>query len=1064
MKKFFFLYGFLFFAQMMFAQTSVRVGGVVIDENDNLPVIGANVTVRGTTAGVITDINGHFEIAVPAGRVLVVSYIGYQTFEETITASNTSMRIVLKTDAYMLDEFVAVGYGTMRKSDLTGAVASVKGDALKKTPAANLTQALQGRAAGVTVNANSGQPGAAASVYIRGIGTLNNSQPIYVVDGIITSDISFVNANDIESTEILKDASAAAIYGSRGANGVVIITTKTGKEKEGKISFDSYVGIQNRWKKHELMKGREFARTLVNLNEVKSEIDFFNNWGFNQWLKTYRLGSSPYYPVVYNAQSAPDGFDYSKQETDWQDEVFVANAPIQSYNISFSGGDEKKTFALSAGYFDQQGTIIGSYYKRLTLRSNASYQIRNWIKIGEAMTYVNSTHRNTPNNNGSAGASVLTGALAMAPWDPTHYPEGTLNLLGEDIGGRPAAASNFKNVTNPFSMIAMSHPRDYTDRIVGNVHLELTPIKGLSIRSAVSVDFSLDRNRSFGEKYEYSTYDKRDKNFLASSLSRYYMLTTENIATYSKSIDKHSFSIMAGQTTEEWNFYRVGNSGSTILNPVESNWYLSQTTADNTGVAGDEVNRTRMLSFLGRLLYNYDDRYLLTVNFRADGSSKFPRHLWGYFPSTALGWRISREGFMEDVAGINDLKLRLGWGQLGNQSSVGSADFIQDVNTSMYFSTYILGKSTAGTKIDGSVDDSQTPAQGASVITWVNKDGRWEVTEQWNIALDLLAFRSRLSATVDLFRRETKEMLLFVTTPAYVGNLFSPKANVGTVRNDGIEITADYQDRIGKLSYTVGGNVSFIKNELVALNGGYPLYGDRVVSDQGLPLFTYYGYEYLGIYQSDEEAIEHLYATPPEMFKHGDAKYRDVNEDGKINDSDRVDLGNPFPWLSYGINLSANYLGIDLSVFFQGIYGNKLYNAQRHQLEGPGNATVMSVAMRDCWTPANPDGSIPNPRNAVNFYTSSRFVESGAYLRLKNVQLGYTLPQKLTKKISIDRCRFYVSGSNLLTITKYKGYDPEVGSLTITKYKGYDPEVGSNVDYGNYPQARTFLFGVNVDF
>jgi TonB-linked SusC/RagA family outer membrane protein len=1049
MKKFFFLCGLLLLVQTVFAQTSLKVGGMVVDEDDNLPVIGANVIVKGTTTGVMTDTDGRFEITVPVGRVLSVSYIGYQTFETTITASNMSMHIVLKTDAYLLDEFVAVGYGIMRKSDLTGAVASVKGDALKKTPASNLTQALQGRAAGVTVNANSGQPGKAATVRVRGIGTLNNSDPIYVVDGVITGDISFVNSNDIESTEILKDASAAAIYGSRGANGVIIITTKTGKEKEGKISFDSYVGIQNRWKKHELMKGREFAQTLVNLNEVKSEIDFFNKFGFNQWLRIYRLGSSPYYPEVYNAQSAPDGFDYSKQETDWQDAVFVDNAPVQSYNVSFSGGDEKKTFALSAGYFDQQGTIIGSYYKRLTLRSNASYRIRNWLKIGETMTYMNSTYRNAPNNNGSAGASVLTAALAMAPWDPTHYPTGALNRVGEDIGGRPAAASNFKNVTNPFSMVTMSHPRDYTDRIVGDVHLELTPIKGLSIRSAVSVDFSLLRNRSFDEAYEYSTFDKRDKNFIVSSMSRYYTLIVENIATYSKNINKHSFSVMAGQTTEEWNFYKVGNSGATILNPIESNWYLSQTTTDNTGRAGDEVDRTRMLSLLGRLLYNYDDKYLLTVNFRADGSSKFPEHRWGHFPSAALGWRISREGFMRDVTGIDDLKLRLGWGQLGNQSSVGTADFVQSINTSMYFSTYILGQGAATTKIDGSADDGQTPAQGASVVTWVNKNGRWEVTEQWNVALDLLAFRSRLSATVDLFRRDTKEMFLNVTSPIYTGNLFSPKANVGTVRNDGVEITADYQDRVGGLSYAVGGNVSFIKNELVALNGGYPLYDDRVVSDQGLPLLTYYGYEYLGIYQSDEEAVEHLYATPPEMFKHGDAKYRDVNGDGKINDSDRVELGNPFPWLSYGINLSADYSGLDLSVFFQGIYGNKLYNAQRHQLEGPGNETVMSMAMRDCWTPANPDGSIPNPRNAVNFYTSSRFVESGAYLRLKNVQLGYTLPQKLTKKISIDRCRFYVSGSNL---------------LTITKYSGYDPEVENRVDYGNYPQARTFLFGVNVDF
>ncbi len=1049
MKKVLLMYCCFFLSGFLFAQNTFRVAGIVIGEEDNLPVIGANVTVPGSSVGTITDFDGNFELMVPEGAVLNVSFIGYKPFEQRITASENAMRIVLKSDTYILDEVVAIGYGTMKKSDLTGAVSTVKADALKKTPASNLTQALQGRAAGVTVNSNSGQPGAAATVRIRGIGTVNNSEPIYVVDGIIVSDISFLNANDIESTEILKDASASAIYGSRGANGVVIITTKRGNDKEGKISVDSYVGFQNRWKKLDLMKSQEFARTLVYLNEVQSEINFFNTWGFNQWLKTYRLGTSPYYPVVYNSSTAPNGFDYSKQETDWQDEVFVANALIQSYNISFTGGDDKKHYALSAGYFDQKGTIIGSYYKRLTFRANTSYKIREWLTVGETMTYMSSTYRNAPNNSGSAGASVLTAALAMAPWDPTHYPKGSVNVNGEDIGGRPAAASNFKNVTNPFSMVETHHPMDYTDRMVGDVHLEITPVKGLSLRSSVSIDFSLLRNRSFSEAYEYSTYDKNDKNFLSSSLSRYYTLIIENIANYTKSIDKHSFSIMAGQTTEEWNYYSIGNSGASILNPTESNWYLSQTTTDNTNEAGDSVDRTRMLSFLGRLLYNYNDKYLLTVNFRADGSSKFPENRWGYFPSTALGWRISNESFMEDITFIDDLKIRAGWGQLGNQASIGSSDFIQSINNALYFSGYVLGKGSPTVKPDGSVDDGQTPAYGTSVNTWVNKNGRWEVTEQWNIALDLLAFRSRLSASIDLFRRDTKEMFLSVSAPAYTGNLFAPKANVGTVRNDGLEITADYQSKIGPVSYSAGGNVSFIKNKLVALNGGYPVYGDRTISDEGLGLFTFYGYEYLGMYQSDQEAEEYLYNTRAGTYKQGDAKYRDVNGDGKIDDDDRVELGNPFPWLTYGINLSASYYGFDLTMFFQGVYGNKIYNAQREQLEGPGNTSVMSTAMRDAWTNANPNGSIPNPRNSVNFYTSDRFIESGAYLRLKNIQLGYTIPAKLTNRIAIERCRFYVSASNL---------------FTITNYSGYDPEVGSGVDYGNYPQARTWLIGLNLDF
>ncbi|MDR0762960.1 MAG: TonB-dependent receptor [Bacteroidales bacterium] len=1027
------------------AQAQKNVTGTVTGVEDNDPIAGVQVIVQGSQPMVytITDGNGTFSINVPQGYDnLTFNALGRNS--KTIAVGNaTNINVQLSAGSQSLDAVVVVGYGTMKKSDVTGAVASVKGADLQKAPAGNLTQALQGRVAGVTVNANSGQPGSEATVRIRGIGTLNNSSPVYVVDGIIVSDISFINANDIESSEVLKDASAAAIYGSRGANGVIIITTKKGGQQKGKISVDAYAGIQSRWKKLDVMGRDEFAKTLVMLADVPSEMAIFNDGkGFSRWLKTYRLGtSSPYYPT---------NFDYSKQETDWQDEVFRQNAPIQSYNLSFEGGDETKQYALSAGYFDQQGTIIGSYYKRLTVRANTSYKIRKWLTVGENMTYMTSTYRNAPNNSGSAGASILTAALAMAPWDPTHYPEGSVNNSGEDIGLRPSAASNFKNVTNPFSTVEMNHPMDYSDRVVGDVYLDLSPIKGLSIRSSVSLDFALNRSRSFGDAYEFSTYDKRNENFLSSSLSRYYTLTNQNIITYSRTIKEHSFSAMVGHTAEEYNYYYIGNSGSTILVPTPENWYLSQTTDNNTNPAGDGVDRTRMISFLGRLHYSYDNRYLVTVNFRADGSSKFPEHRWGYFPSAAVGWRISQEKFMKDVKGLDELKLRLGWGQLGNQSSVGSSDFMQGINSGMYFSSYILGQSGASMQTNGSVDDGQSAAQGASVNTWVNQNGKWEVTEQWNVAVDWGVLHNRLSGTVDMFRRTTKEMFLFVSAPSYTGNLFSPKANVGTVRNDGIELSLQWQDSKNKFNYSIGGNVSFIKNRLDALNGGYPVYGDRVISDVGLGLYTYYGYEYLGMYSTDDEAAEHLYATTAGTYRAGDAKYRDLNNDGKItNEDDRTELGNPFPWLTYGINASVDFWGFDLQLFLQGVYGNELYNAQRETLEGTGNATVMSTSMRNVWTPSNPDGTIPNPRNAVNFYTSSRFIESGAYLRLKNLQIGYTLPQNITQKAFISRFRIYFSASNL---------------FTITKYSGYDPEVGSGVDYGNYPQARTFLFGINLDF
>ena len=1039
MKKIFIFLLTLFFVQFAVAQ-SINVTGIVTDAGDNSTLPSVTVQVKGTTNGTITDIDGNFAITANQGDVLVFSLTGYKNIERTVASDR--LNVALASDTEILDEVVAVGYGTMKKSDITGAVASIKADELKKNPAANFSQALQGQAAGVTVNANSGQPGASAQVRIRGIGTLNNANPIYVVDGIIVENIDFLNANDIERTEVLKDASAAAIYGARGANGVILVTTKTGKEQKGKISFDAYFGIQSRWRKLDVMKAYEFAQTLAEINEVPSEINVFNK-SFLTWLQAYRLGSSEYYPNGTSWPTKYTAFDYSKQETDWQDEVFVPNAPIQSYNLSFTGGNEKHKYALSAGYFDQKGTLIGSYYKRFTIRANTSYKIREWLNVGETMTYMYSTWRNTPGN-------LLYSALGMAPWDPTHYPAGSVNRKGEDIGGRPAAASNFRNIYNPFSMVETRHPMDNTNRVIGNVFVELTPVKDLTIRSSVSMDFSLVSERSFGEAYNYSTYDHMDKNFVSSSLRRYIDLIVENIVTYSKTIGKHSFSIMGGQTTQQWSMYGMGLSGSTILNPVPENWYISQATADFPLKPGDDVDRVRMLSFLGRVNYNYGDRYLLTVNFRADGSSKFPRNTWGYFPSVAVGWRITGENFMKNQKVFNDLKLRFGWGQLGNQSSAGSADFLQTINSSMYFSTYILGQGTAAVDYNtGSVVDGQTPAQGASVLTRVDEDGKWETTETYNLALDFAMLKSKFTGTLEFFRRDTRDMFLFVAAPAYTGNPFPPKKNIGTVRNDGIELTLNWQETRNKVTYAIGGNASFIKNELIKMNGGERVYGDRVVSDEGLALFTYYGYEYLGLYQTQDEIDNALYNTPPRTYQIGDAKYRDVDDDGKIDDNDRLALGNPFPWLSYGLNASIEYFGFDFQLFLQGVYGNEVYNALRHNLEGPGNQTVMSTDMRDCWTNANPNGSIPHPRNAVNFFTSSRFIENGAYLRLKNIQLGYTLPSKITTKAKIDRLRFYVSASNL---------------FTITKYTGYDPEVRDGVDYGNYPQSRTFMFGVNMDF
>lgn len=1037
MKKTFLLCFSLALTCMVWAQ-SWQVSGVVTASEDGLPLPGVNVIVKGVNGiGTITDFNGKYSIKVPTGKSLSFTFIGYKEQTKEIKQDQT-LNIIMESDARMLDEVVAIGYGTMKKSDLTGSVVSVKSEALQKTPAAGLDQALQGRAAGVTVNANSGQPGANAVIRIRGIGSvMGGSDPIYVVDGMITTNISFLNPNDIESTEILKDASATAIYGSRGANGVILVTTKRGKEGKTNVSLNVYGGVQNRWNKLDLMQSDEFVKTIIALSNTNSERNFLNNYGFNRWLSAYRLGNSPYYPVV-KTDATPNGFDYSAVETDWQDQVFNENAIVQNYHISFEGGSAKSQYTMSAGYFNQDGTIIGSNYKRLTLRMNSKHKMNNWLTVGQNLSFNTATGRNAMNNNSSPGASVLSAALAMAPWDPVRYPDGSVSRTGKDLSGQIAASSNFRNVTNPYSMVENSHPLNIAERLFGDVHAEITPVKGLVFRSAMNFDLSYVRDRLFKEAYEYSSYDRSEMNFMQSSLTRYHTMIYENTLTFSQTYDKHSLSAMIGQTTEQFDYYTLGGSGSMILNPVESNWYLKMTTA-NRNPAGDGVDRSRMFSLLGRLHYTYANKYMVTVNFRGDSSSRFPANPWGYFPSMAFAWRMSEESWMNDIDNLDYVKLRLGWGRIGN-ANVPIGSFTSSMFSSgPTFVDYVLGA-------------NQALAGGATMLTIANKNGKWETAEQTNGGIDFGFFNSKITGSIDLFNRNTIDALLFVKAPAQVGNRYDPVANVGIINNKGLELTLGHDSNVGKLKYGINGNVSFVKNTLTKLNGGDVIYGDRVKTDKGLALFTLWGYKYEGIYDSDAEALQHLYGYTAETtsFHAGDAKFADLNQDGLLDDNDKTDIGNSFPWMTYGLNLSAEYRGFDVQLFFQGVAGNEIYNAVRHRTEGKGEEATLSTSMRDVWSASNPYGTIPNPYGtSLNMSNSSRFVEDGSYLRLKNVQVGYTLPARLLSSAGISRCRFYVTGSNI---------------LTLTGYTGYDPEVGSGIDYGNYPQSRTVTLGVNLDF
>ena len=1063
MKKRIFLVTLMALTGLGLWAQNLTVKGVVMAQDEPDPVIGASVIVKGTTTGTVTDFDGNFELQAKVGDVLQVSFMGYKS-QEVKVANAGPIRVTLAPDNVMLQEVVAVGYGTMKKSDLTGAVTSIKADDLLKAPVSGLDQALQGRAAGVTVTSNSGQPGEGATIRIRGIGSaLGGNDPLYVVDGVITSDIKWLSPTDIKSMEILKDASAAAIYGSRGANGVILITTKSGGEGKVNINFDAYWGFQNRWKKMDVLGAKDFADTELRIGAMRdgaSEIAYYLNNGFRPWLNLYKLGNanvnmiSEYYPI---------NFAYEDQVTDWQDEVFRANAFMHNYNLSFDGGSDKGHYALSASYFGQEGTIVGSNYNRFTLRLNSDFKVREWLTIGEHFSFVSYYGRNAMNNSSSAGASMITAALSMAPWDPVYYPQGSVNKNGKDISGYYSAGSNFKNVTNPYQMAFNSEPMNRTERAVGDVFFDIKPVTGLTIHAAISADYGVVRNRTFTYPNIYTSYNASDLNFLSSSMERSLTLLEEATATYAREIGKHNFSVMVGQTWSEFNTYSIGGSGAGILNPIPSNWYLNNTTQKQT-YASDGVARTRRLSFLGRAFYCYDSRYMITVNFRADASSKFTKQPWGFFPSAALAWRLSEEPFMRDLEldWLDNIKIRAGFGQVGNDG-VGSAAFQYTMfSAENVFVSYPFGPDQY----------SGISTNGAAVLRQVDESGKWETNEQWDAGIDFSFWNGKLAGSIDYFRRDTKDALLYVNAPAQVGNMHAPVRNVGNIRNEGVEITLSHDNTVGKFHYNIGANLSYLHNELTKLNGGSPLWGDRTKTDEGMALNSFWGYQYEGVYQTDEEALEQLYTyTATTIGVHaGDARYKDVNGDGKLDEDDKMVIGNPFPKISYGFNFGADFYGVDVQLFFQGVAGNSIYNAQRQMLEGDGSGYALASYMKDeVWvgyTDAvrssmlskgidyyeleNRNGTIPNPLGSpTNTESSTRFIEDGSYLRLKNLQIGYTLPQHITQKFRCNRLRFYATASNL---------------FTITKYKGYDPEVGGGVDYGNYPQSRTFTFGLNANF
>lgn len=1049
-------------------QAKRQIKGKVVDAAGET-VIGANVLEKGTTNGVITDIDGNFVLSVSSGATLEISYIGYVT--QTIKVTNqTSLHIVLKEDSETLDEVVVVGYGTMKKSDLSGASVSVGEDAIKGSVITNLDQSLQGRAAGVSAVSTSGAPGSSSSIRVRGQATINsNAEPLYVIDGVIVqgggasgadfglgdalgngsvstiSPLSTINPADIVSMEILKDASATAIYGAQGANGVILITTKRGKAGEAKFTYDGMLAVQRQTKRLDMMNLREFANY------------------YNEFVQVGELDVNGYYadPSILG------------KGTNWQDAVFQTALQHQ-HQVSTEGGTEKIKYYVSASYMDQDGTLIGSNFNRYSFRVNLDSQLKSWLKLGLSATY-SSTDEDLKLADGEQG--IINYSLKTVPDIPIYDIDGNYATIVREGYTNP----------NPIAMAMMDQVLLNRQKLTGNIFFEVTPIKNLVWHAELGYDISASRGERYKPMVDFGSW-KRDSNYSSIQKNSSTFWQLKNYVTYSGMIDKHNFTAMLGQECWASNYDNISVTNTSLPSDAVHNPALGTATP----VIGSGFGSSAMASFFTRLTYNYDNRYYGTYTYRYDGSSNFgPDNRWAGFHALAGSWRFSNEEFFKPLSGvISNGKLRLGWGQTCNANIGG----------------YLWGTSIV--KMSSSLGTGYRPKNIP------NTSIKWESQEQWNVGLDLGFIQDRINVVVDWYKKVSNDMLMALQLPSYMGTqgntssrLDPPYGNYGSIENAGVEISLNTHPLIGKFQWDSDFQISFNKNKLKALSGtanaqivGYGQWNDVVsVSNVGESLYNFYGYVCDGVYQDYED----LQKSPkPEQYPSngvfnrkntvwvGDIKYKDISgpdgkPDGVINEYDKTNLGSTMPKFTFGWTNTFRYKDFDLSIFINGSYGNKVMNYLGMQLTHMNSAwenQLNSVTGRARLEPIDPDKVYPsgqywyddvtnvrvsNPEAAIprasiqdpndNDRISDRYVEDGSYIRLKNITLGYTFPSKLIKKFGINNLRLYANIQNLLTITGYDGYDPEIGASTqSTNVYG--------LDYGRYPSPTVYSFGLNISF
>ena len=1050
----------------------VSVKGRVTDEA-GAALTGVTVSIKGTSRGTTTNSTGDYTINTPDTGTLVFSFVGYVTREIPI-GNQSQLNVQMAPDARTLNEVavVAVGYGEQRRRDVTGAIGSVDIKTLQNVPIQTADQALQGRIAGVDVQSNSGLPGNGVKVNIRGTGTLNNSDPLYVIDGYYPANVNSINPTDIASIDVLKDASASAIYGVLGANGVVIITTKRAKAGKPTVTFDAYYGAQSAIKYLNLLGARDFATVSNNAKDNALGDDNYAAFLSGRPGSIGLIGSTRV-PSLASIENLPKYDVYQPElagqtiNTDWQRAVY-RTAPLSNYNLTVSGGNENSRILASVGYLKQDGIITGSGFERISARINGDVTYKK-LKVGTTVFFGQERrNQNVGNAGGGTAASITKASPTLAIYN--RDPQFTLGFNGNerDRDGQDAG--------NPLRDLVINDNRNTGYNGYGTAFVEYEIIPGLKYKLNSGANLSLSSQNNYNPVYYSSSYDKRDPDKASLYQNQYRSIgwLLENTLTYEKRVGRHNFSVLAGYVArnETNTYFEASKQGF----PAGDRIRVADAGGTTTGYNGNQ-SQNRQVGLLGRINYDYSDRYLLTVNVRRDGSSRFGSdYRYGVFPSASVGWRISEESFLKNrVAALSELKFRAGWGQIGNQN-IGDYRFSPTININP---KYVFGQSTVSG--GGTITDAANPLL------------KWETTTQSNVGLDYGFFGNRLSGSIDFYSKTTSDILLQAPIEASTGIDGRPTLNVGKVRNRGIELAAQYQQTTGGLDWSVGGNISFIGNKVLSLNqnndptaflpGGPDNSNDNRFLTRaavGQPVGTFYGYMVEKIFQNNSEIY---YANAADgnsgstyggtAIRPGDVKFKDLNGDGVINDADRTYIGSPIPKFTYGVYGRAAYRGFDLQVQVNGVYGSKIYNAARYWTEGmqrnfnyDGNTLNRWISEQN---PGNRRVPRANSNDANNGQVSNRYIEDGSFLRLRSLTLGYNFPQGVRSKLgNLSNLRIYATANNLLTITKYTGYDPEIGSGYNQDPNSGNPTYGANlnrnIDNANYPVARSFLAGVQVAF